>query len=411
MGSPVTTNYRLGETNIASNGLKMTIINYRRCNDIDIKFEDDIIVYHKTYHDFQHGMIKHPNIKSLDKQPHDYHIGETNINKFGHEMTIINWINNKNIDVQFDDGIIVYHRKYNNFKKGIIRHPNDKKSYINVNYIGKKVTKPNGEVMEIIKYRNSNDFDIKFNDGTILKHCDRISDFNRGYIKNPTNVHIGEEIIARNGLRCKIIKWKNNRNVTVQFEDGIETIIDYKTFTQGTIKHPNIDIRNKKGIDKYVGKTYIANNGMSYKVLSYIDSQNILIEFEDNTQVMTSVSCISSGHIKNPNYTLQNIRIGESNISSIGLKMSIYKYHSAKNIDIKFEDGYIATNKTYKNFLKGMIEHKWPYQINNIIIEKPAYLYNNIGNFYCTCTLCKYKDIMNLDEIKSHICKKVLNNE
>lgn len=54
---------RTGETNIAKNGLNMTIIEYRNCNDIDIKFEDGVIVYNKQYNNFSKGCIKHPSKK------------------------------------------------------------------------------------------------------------------------------------------------------------------------------------------------------------------------------------------------------------------------------------------------------------------------------------------------------------
>lgn len=54
-----TTN-KVGETCIANNGLKMTIINYRNDKDIDVLFENDVIVYHKTYLSFKRGTIKLP---------------------------------------------------------------------------------------------------------------------------------------------------------------------------------------------------------------------------------------------------------------------------------------------------------------------------------------------------------------
>ena len=44
---------RIGETVIANNGLKATLIDYRRSDDIDVRFEDGTIVtgirYYKTW--------------------------------------------------------------------------------------------------------------------------------------------------------------------------------------------------------------------------------------------------------------------------------------------------------------------------------------------------------------------------
>ena len=55
--------YRVGESNIANNGQTMTIIEYRNSNDIDIQFEDGTIVKNKGYKDFKKRMIKNPNYK------------------------------------------------------------------------------------------------------------------------------------------------------------------------------------------------------------------------------------------------------------------------------------------------------------------------------------------------------------
>lgn len=55
---------RLGETNITKNGQAMTIIEYRKYNDIDIQFEDGTIVKNKGYKDLKKRMIKNPNYKN-----------------------------------------------------------------------------------------------------------------------------------------------------------------------------------------------------------------------------------------------------------------------------------------------------------------------------------------------------------
>ena len=53
---------RIGETRIMNNGQKAIIIKYKKYNDINIKFEDNTIVYHKTYNNFKKGRIRNPNI-------------------------------------------------------------------------------------------------------------------------------------------------------------------------------------------------------------------------------------------------------------------------------------------------------------------------------------------------------------
>ena len=51
---------RVGEVNYNTKKEKMTIINYRNSNSIDIEFEDGSIVYNKKYCHFKDGKIKHP---------------------------------------------------------------------------------------------------------------------------------------------------------------------------------------------------------------------------------------------------------------------------------------------------------------------------------------------------------------
>ena len=51
---------RIGETIINNNGEKMTIIAYRNCKDIDVIFEDKVVVTNKRYAHFLNGNIAHP---------------------------------------------------------------------------------------------------------------------------------------------------------------------------------------------------------------------------------------------------------------------------------------------------------------------------------------------------------------
>jgi hypothetical protein len=104
---------RKGEIRENNQGLKMTIIEYRNNLNIDIQFEDGTVVKHKCYNDFKNGTIAYP----INR------IGETNINNQGLKMTIIKYKRYDNIDVQFEDGIIVEHRHYSNFLIGNISNP------------------------------------------------------------------------------------------------------------------------------------------------------------------------------------------------------------------------------------------------------------------------------------------------
>ena len=56
-------------------------------------------------------------------------LGETQMMNCGMKATIIRYGNNTDIDVYFEDGAIVEHRKYDSFKRGEIAHQS-----LNLNY-------------------------------------------------------------------------------------------------------------------------------------------------------------------------------------------------------------------------------------------------------------------------------------
>ena len=51
---------RTGEFGVSNSGERMTIIRYGGKNDIDVKFDDGTVVEHKQYNDFKRGKIKNP---------------------------------------------------------------------------------------------------------------------------------------------------------------------------------------------------------------------------------------------------------------------------------------------------------------------------------------------------------------
>jgi len=56
---------KVGVKNISNEGLIMTIIDCRGSEDIDIEFEDGTIVYNKTFSSFNKGSIKNPNLRKI----------------------------------------------------------------------------------------------------------------------------------------------------------------------------------------------------------------------------------------------------------------------------------------------------------------------------------------------------------
>jgi hypothetical protein len=177
---------RIGETQIANNGQLMTIIAYRRSEDIDIQFEDGTIVYNKSFANFKNGQVKNPNCLTA----HCFHklgnVGDTSISKDGQKMEVIAYNSSEKIDVKFEDGTIVKNQNYPAFIRGYIKNPNleEPQKYQYINRVGETTFATNGQQMKIIACRNCKDLDIEFEDGTIVKH-QRYKRFQMGYVTNP----------------------------------------------------------------------------------------------------------------------------------------------------------------------------------------------------------------------------------
>ena len=236
---------RTGETSVANNGMKMTIIAYQNSHDMNVQFEDGAIRKHIYYAAFKAGSIKHPN--DINRT------GETTIATNGQVMTIIAYRNIKDIDIRFEDGYVARHKPYNSFKKGMIKNPNKLSSIKKDNRIGETSIATNGQKMTIIAYRNSNDIDVRFEDGYMACHKTYAS-FKKGMIKNPNkpytraivNSRIGKTAIAANGQKMTIIAYRNSHDIDVQFEDGYVTCHkQYESFKKGMTKNPHFPMRDK----------------------------------------------------------------------------------------------------------------------------------------------------------------------
>jgi len=328
---------RTGETNTNNQGLLMTIVKYNGWRDIDVQFEDGIIVEHRRYDNFKNGTIRNYN----------YRIGETNTNNQGLLMTIVEYRNSDDIDVQFEDGIIVEHRRYRNFKIGKIANPNYNHSLVKKDRIGETNTNNQGLKMTIIRYNGIYDIDVQFEDGTMVEHRG-YSDFKKGKINNPNYNEYdktGETNTNNQGLLMTIVVYRNSRDIDIQFEDG--TIVEHRNYFK-----------------------------------------------------------FKKGSIDNPNYI--NYRIDETNTNNQGLLMTIVVYRNSRDIDIQFEDdGTIIEHRRYSDFKNGFIKHPFPYQLPNsdIILENVSYVYKDQVNYLYKCSKCNLEDIDTLENINNHKCK------
>ena len=234
---------RLGETRMMKCGMEAIIIRYRKAIDIDVRFEDGTVVKRKTYSAFKKGSISNPNIKASAETC----LGETRMMNCGMKATIIRYGKYSDIDICFEDGKVVEHKAYDTFKKGSITNPNIKVSAENC--LGETRMMKCGMEAIIIRYRKAIDIDVRFEDGIEAVHK-TYNSFKKGNIAHQkTNVsaeaRLGETRMMNCGMKATIIRYGNNTDIDVCFEDG--TIVEHKTynsFKKSGIAHRSLNLNH-----------------------------------------------------------------------------------------------------------------------------------------------------------------------
>ena len=345
---------RIGEKSIMNCGMEAVIIAYRNANDMDVRFADGTVVEHKPYVSFKKGCIANHQIHKIKRS------GEKYIMICGMEAEIVTYREYKDIDVRFADGTVVEHKSYFNFRKRMIANPNytfaDQK-------IGEKQMMNCGMEAEIITYRGYNDLDVRFADGTVVEHKSYTS-FKKNSIANP-KIHkikrTGEKCIMGCGMEAEIVTYRRSDDLDICFADG--TIVKhrrYDEFKKGNIPNPNINVNALKRIDK----KRIMNCGMEAKIIAYRGTNDIDVQFADGTIVKhKTYHNFMEGKIANINICKKRTheaslkRTGEKRIMNCGMEAEIICYRSSTDIDVRFADQTIIKNKSYGSFVRGCISN------------------------------------------------------
>jgi hypothetical protein len=174
--------------------------------------------------------------------------GKTYMQKNGYHATIIAYRNSLDCDVQFDDADKTIHKnvKYNDVKYGHVGFAKRRDKSIAV---GDRYLQKNGTYVTVSEIVNPHDVTVIFDDGTVVAHK-YSGDVKNGLVRNPNNYKnkfMNMTCSCYCGVSCKIIDCNNDKDVTVQFEDG--TILSH---VRNSIRsktgfcHPELNRRNKE---------------------------------------------------------------------------------------------------------------------------------------------------------------------
>ena len=174
-----------------------------------------------------------------------------------------------------------------------------------------------------------------------------------------------------------------------------------------------------------IGMTAYNHYGELMTIVAYTKSNDFWIEFEDKSRVhCRNIGNFTGGKVVSPKRRKQNqaIRskqqadaakdqhIGEVFRANNGLQMKVIGYVNNTDVSIEFEDGQRVFHRLFSNVKLGAVGH--PSQTSaasqirtcGFTLKGLAYIYNEVGNFYCKCDNCGLVDIMSISEMKSHKC-------
>ena len=106
-----------------------------------------------------------------------------------------------------------------------------------------------------------------------------------------------------------------------------------------------------------LGETRMMNCGMKATIIRYESAKDMDVCFKDGAIVEhRKYDSFKRGKIANPNMKVSaKNRLGETRMMNCGMKATIIRYENAGDIDVRFEDRAIAKRKGYREFKKGKI--------------------------------------------------------
>ena len=354
----------MGQSKTMKNGMVATVIADRGKHDIDVRFDNGMIAYHRERASFKNGtMTPFPHLKSI--------VGQSNIMNNGMLATVIADRGGKDIDVQFADGTVVRGKTRDLFRKGYIRNPSLQ---------GR--SKPQSIVYFFIKKY--------FPDAT--------QDFRPDWLKNPNtnnnleldiwvpSICIGIEydgFIPSHKKKTKLGTTKRDLIISAPEIKHLYTIHEKDTYGYIYEKNTNywldhtsfdksydlyrdlekvltqllfdlgitttIEINNvvmEQICLSYIGEQRIMNNGMLAKIIAYRSYDDIDVEFADGTIIPNrDVNSFRTGGIALPSW---HSCVGEKRMMNNGMIATAIADRSSDDVEIMFEDGIVVTTHRYK---------------------------------------------------------------
>lgn len=204
----------------------------------------------------------------------------------------------------------------------------------------------------------------------------------------------GEVKYNSQGLKMWIREYRTSRSIDVEFEDGfIAYNKSYSWFEKGLVRNRNVKIiqKNKPDFTYRVGETNCNSNGIKMTIIEYIDSQNILIEFDDNYKYrkICSYKEFKNGSPSSPydkkifgiGYLGEDKKIGINNNFEYGRWHHILERCYGENItarNITYKDCSVCNEwHNFQNFKKWFDDNYYTVDNERMCIDKDILIKGN----------------------------------
>lgn len=256
---------------------------------------------------------------------------------------VLAYNNYYDIDIVFEDGSI---KKIKN-KRSLIKGSFKKYDYCFItdlqnNYVGKTFTSNKGDKYTVIRIEKIK----RCTYGVIVFQGDNFERFYlpKNIIENKVNNSINKQIavglsfVNNKGRRCTITEYRKSIDVTVEFEDGEKGIYSIASLKKGIFKKPSDDLKIQ-----LENKIFTNYKNERFKVLKYINAQNVIIEFEDGSKKTTSSDFVKNLKVSHPLTNIHRDR-DEEILNTIfknnkGDECIGIEYTNCKKVLVQFRNG------------------------------------------------------------------------
>lgn len=327
--NPAITTY--GEQFIAKSGEICTIIGGEMKGDLTIKTDDGTIYYHQQYCKLKNGVIAGRGISFNTVAKNRYRaIGQTVMQNIGMNATCIEYEDNKNVRVRFENGEIVQTTSYDFFRGLVVP-----------------------QSLEKSKRMSLNEF-------TLLSCLEPY-----GFI------HAKSGSLKDVGLK--------NYEIDI-YHPGLKIAIEYDGCLHGVFASQKRDNQKDElckaaGIDIYrvrecdagllsdgIAKEFLVNDYHHFgpeirdvfcRLIDAINKEHNLNIKAPNLTDPDTVKDIREKFYNNVTYLS---KVGEQRVNAQGHVMTLIAYRGVQDCDVEFDNGYIATHRYYSVFKSGKIK-------------------------------------------------------